>query len=340
MRVIEAGFQDRRGTAVVLGGAEHDDDVRGPSLIHFRLALDVVRDLPQVPNCRDGHQPYRNCETPHRTIRFYSLSTTAQMCMEQIRSAANPLLKEIRRAVSRGEPTERGFCIADTFHLLDEAVRSRCAIQAVLFEPTAATRVERLVPARCAARFIEVPAAVLHSLSPSETPQGVVALVRLEPSDFAVILRFPALAVVLDGVQDPGNAGAIARAAEAFGATGLVFLKGSVSPYHPRTLRASAGSLFRLPFVESVTGAELLRALDQHGVPRWVTVPREATPVSSAPLAEPAAIVIGSESRGSSPALRPGAQELWVPTLRVESLNAAVAAAIVLYEAARQRTES
>ncbi len=97
-----------------------------------------------------------------------------------------------------------------------------------------------------------LPDALLQSISGTETSQGVMALVKPPEWKLEQLFRGRPLVVVLDGLQDPGNAGAIVRAAEAFGATGALFLKGAASPYNPKTLRASAGSLFRVPFLAGV----------------------------------------------------------------------------------------
>jgi TrmH family RNA methyltransferase len=150
------------------------------------------------------------------------------------------------------------------------------------------------------------------------------------------------LVLVLDGVQDPGNAGAIVRAAEAFGATGVIFLKGTVSPWNTKTLRASAGSLFRVPFVTGVEIPVALTALQQHHVDVYSAMPFTGSQrvAADVDLSRTCAIIIGSEGRGVSPELQTAAMEIAIPTVAVESLNAAVAASVLLYEARRQRTGS
>ena len=143
-----------------------------------------------------------------------------------------------------------------------------------------------------------------------------------------------ALVVVLDGVQDPGNAGAILRAAEAFGASGVIFLKGTVNPYNPKCVRGSAGSVFRVPLIACVEADEVLRLT---GIEWYAAMPRAQKLVSDADLAAPCGMIIGSEGHGVSPLLAGHATGLRIPTSGVESLNAAVAAGILLYEARRQR---
>ena len=176
-------------------------------------------------------------------------------------------------------------------------------------------------------RVVRVLDGLFHKLASTESPQGVLALVRLRQWTPEDLLRGTPLVVVLDGVQDPGNAGAILRTAEAFGATGAVFLKGTVSPSNPKCLRASAGSAFRLPIVTEIPAGLELYAAD----------PRAKLSVADAGLAAACAIVIGAEGSGVRPELAARATGVKIPTTTVESLNAAVAAGILLYEARRQR---
>jgi TrmH family RNA methyltransferase len=149
--------------------------------------------------------------------------------------------------------------------------------------------------------------------------------------------------VVLDGLQDPGNAGSIVRAAEAFGATGVLFVKGSVSPFNAKTLRASAGSLFRMPFAVGPDAAGARRWIERHGVDLYATIAggdAGARRPAQADLTRPCALIIGNEARGVSESLRSGVAGLSIPTGSVESLNAAMACGILLYEAWRQRSQA
>lgn len=252
-------------------------------------------------------------------------------------SEKNPLFKQVRRASARGALTEDGLAVAEGFHLLEEALRSRCDIRAVIAaEPVRAT-LEKYVGGLKTTRVLAVSEAAFGALAATEAPQGVVALVKPPEWTLDQIVRGRTLVVALDGVQDPGNAGAIVRAAEAFGATGAAFLKGSVNPYNPKCLRASAGSIFRLPVVAALDEALLLAALQQKRARLYATLPRAAKLISQADFAANCALVIGSEGRGVSARLQRRATGLRIPTSGVESLNAAVAAGVVLYEARRQR---
>ena len=237
-------------------------------------------------------------------------------------SDQNPLIKQIRRAISRGALTEDGYAVAEGAHLLAEAIAAKCDIQAVIVAESARTRFGNLDGARA------VSDKTFRDLSSTATPQGVLALVRPPRWQARRMLGPDALVVVLDGIQDPGNAGAILRAAEAFGATGAVFLKGTVNPYNPKCLRGSAGSAFRVPVVSEV---------DLTGLTVYAAMPRANKAIGEADFRVRCAIVIGGEGRGVSPEMASRATGVRIDTAAVESLNAAVAAGILLYEARRQR---
>ena len=255
--------------------------------------------------------------------------------MEIITSEHNPLLKDVRKASSRGGLTSEGFAVAEGFHLLDEALAAGLEIGAVMVSESRAASVEmdRLKPVP---RIVKD--SVFNSLSSTETPQGVLSLVRLKQWSLDDTKgEGPALILVLDEIQDPGNAGAMARAAEAFGASGIVFLKGSVHAHNPKCLRGSAGSLFRLPHVERVETEALHDFFGANGIALYAAEGKAEQTLDQAAFSGSCAIAIGSEGRGISRALAAKATMLRIPTMHVESLNASVAAGVMLYEASRQR---
>lgn len=258
-----------------------------------------------------------------------------------ISSPANPLVKDVRRAIERGGLTREGWCIAETFHLLEEALRD-AEVRQVLAVESARARVEGLLGRRTEVPVAILPDRLFQSVSATETSQGVVALVSLREWSLEDCVRpgvesQQALLVVLDGVQDPGNVGSIVRASEAFGASGALLLKGTASPYNAKTLRASAGSLFRVPFLHSAGAAETRSVLGQKGITLYAAVPGQTRRAADVDLAGKCALIIGSEAHGISRELRAAAIEIAIPTTGVESLNAAMAAGILLYEASRQR---
>jgi RNA methyltransferase, TrmH family len=261
---------------------------------------------------------------------------------EIISSSANPLLKDVRRAIARGGLTQEGYLVAETFHLLEEALRSGCAVRVVLCSESVHSAVQKHVKRLTGLRVAVVADELFPSISGIESPQGVIALVRPPVWNLPQLFGGRSLVLVLDGLQDPGNAGAIARAAEAFSATGIMFLKGTVSPFNPKALRASAGSLFRVPFAYGLDSALARAALQQNKLEVYAGVPANAhtpaKPLDQVDFSRKCALVIGNEARGVSPQLRSAAMDISIPTAGVESLNAAVATGILLYEARRQRS--
>ncbi len=251
----------------------------------------------------------------------------------------NPRLKELRQAFRRGELTAKGECAIEGVKLVEEAVRSGQRLTSVFFSESARPLAEKLLPqlnARTETHI--VPNSLFASLVPSETPQGVAALVKRKNFSAAQILERAQAGpiIVAAGLQDPGNLGTILRSAEAFGAAGVFLTEGTVSLYNSKVLRGSAGSFFRLPVVAMSSG-ELIASLAQHGVRLLATSSHKGTPMPEVSWKLPLAIFIGNEGAGLPRELMRQMQETVVipQATQVESLNAGVAASIVLYEAAR-----
>ena len=258
--------------------------------------------------------------------------------MGTVTSARNPLLKEVRKAVQRGGLTDDGLCVAEGFHLLEEALRSDCVVQQVIVADSVRGALAAHVAGLKQVRVVAIDDALFAGISSTEASQGVVTLLKPPSWTLDHVFRGLSLAVVIDGVQDPGNGGAIVRAAEAFGATGVVFLKGSVNPYNPKALRASAGSVFRVPLVANADDRLLLAVAEKKRAHLYAAIPRGGRTLDAIDLGARCAIVIGAEGRGVGQVLGSQATPLRIPTSEVESLNAAMAAGIILYEARRQRS--
>lgn len=253
---------------------------------------------------------------------------------DPITSRSNPLLKRLRQAAKRGVPTGDGTVLAESPHLLAEALRSGIEIDRVLVSANAQSRVLESVPPHHEFPLHPVADKLFAELATTAHSQGVLALVRLPLWDLDKV--FSGLVLALDGVRDPGNAGTCVRSAEAFGAAGIVFLKGCAAPTNPKTLRAAAGSLFRMPFLTGIDAAAIVTLAKQRGKPLVAAEARGGVPLHQAELSEISVVVIGSETRGVSPDLLAEATPIAVPTAGVESLNAAVAAAVILYERKRR----
>jgi len=258
---------------------------------------------------------------------------------ETLTSENNRLLKEIRKAISRGSLTAGGLCVAETWHLLEEALGSACEVSAVLASASAPSTVENRLGGRPGIRLLRLDDDLFGRISATANNQGVMALVRPPSWRLEQVFGRRTPLLVLDGIQDPGNLGTMIRAAEAFGASGVIAIKGSANPYNPKAIRASAGSIFRLPVAVAVDAASALAAIRQRRLAVYAAMPGAGNTIDKLDLTGEAAFIIGGEGGGVSEQLRAAAIDIRIPTLGVESLNAAMAATILLYEARRQRTQ-
>ena len=284
--------------------------------------------------------------------------------MERVTSRQNAIVKRFRelarasraaapigRAAVHGTGGHAGEILLDGEHLLQEALACDVPIELAAFldrqvsnvlSPLA--RLAKDVGAR-GGRAILVSDAVLAAISPVQHPSGVVAIARARATDVGVVFaaahdngpHLP-LVLVLAGLQDPGNVGAIVRAAAAFGAAGVVAIEGTANPFSWKALRGAMGGTFRLPVAARGTAPDVIAAAKEHGVRLVAALPRGGTALHSVDFRRPIAIVLGGEGAGVSSAIMTAADESLTIPMRapVESLNVAVAAALVLYEAARQ----
>jgi RNA methyltransferase, TrmH family len=265
------------------------------------------------------------------------------MPVRVVESKQNARLKALRKALSAGARDANGLVGVEGPNLLDEALRAGLHVSTV-FVAQGAERVLDALSLPGETEVLSVPRKLLDEALATETPQPVAALVEPPSWSWAQILgarESPTLVVILAGLQDPGNLGTILRSADAFGATGIVSLPGTVSAWNPKAVRASAGSVFRVPHLAASTD-ECFKRLRERGVKILATVVRDAEPANLADLSVPIALLIGNEGNGVPRELADRADAaITIPCPGpVESLNAAVAASVLLYEAARQRAAS
>jgi RNA methyltransferase, TrmH family len=281
---------------------------------------------------------------------------------ELITSRDNKWLKTIRAALRGTGPAESEPIGVEGPKLVEDALRSGLQAEALLVSDAGEPHLENILRAASESeagiprsRVLRTTDKLFESVAGTETPQGVAALFRQPAWQFDDILRGTAafngalrgdapLIVVLAGVQDPGNIGTVIRSAEAFGATGAVATRGSADPWSPKALRASAGSALRFPVLRGMAIPVLLAQLRVAGVKivasgSHLGASGGAETAASADLREPVAIFIGNEGAGLPREIEHAAEaHISIPmTAAVESLNAGVAASILLYEAARQR---
>jgi TrmH family RNA methyltransferase len=271
-----------------------------------------------------------------------------------ITSRDNKWLKQFRAALRGTGPRDGEPIGVEGPKLIEEALRSGLEAQALLVSEDGERAVAKIFRAAGASdagiassRVLRTTDKLFQGVSGTETPQGVAALFKQRPWDFDDVLRGPGelrtaspLLIVLAAVQDPGNVGTILRSAEAFGATGAVATRGTGDPWSPKALRASAGSALRLPLLRGLAIPVLLAQLRVARVRIYAASSARLDGGPEVDLREPAAIFVGNESSGVPVEVERAADAvISIPMAdTVESLNAGVAASLLLYEAARQRT--
>jgi TrmH family RNA methyltransferase len=260
-----------------------------------------------------------------------------------ITSRENHWLKMFRAVLHSSRPEDDRIGL-EGVRLVSEAIRSGLELEAILAGAAAETFLAALLAE------LDRPTLVLRTtdklfatVAATETPQGIAALLRAPQFAFEDLMRgLDPLIVVLIGVQDPGNIGTILRSAEALGATGVIAAKGTAHPYSPKSLRASAGSALRLPALFEIAAPVALAQLRVSGL-KIVAASSAKNPAARHPnefnFRQPVALLIGSEGAGLPSEIERSADALIRIQLAepVDSLNAAVAASLILYEAARQR---
>jgi RNA methyltransferase, TrmH family len=255
------------------------------------------------------------------------------MGLEVITSKANGRVKQLRAVFAGNVRLVDGPVAIEGEHLLEEALKSGLTLKTVFL------REGRGVPAGLPERVevVRLAEEVFVSAVETQSPQGVAALVIPPVWKLEDVLAGVPLILIAAGVQDPGNLGTLVRSAEAFGATGVIVTPGTVSAWNQKALRASVGSVFRVPVVAA--GAKEVRGLKKRGVRLVAAVGEGGEPMKDGDLVGACALMIGNEGAGLGKEwLELADERVTIPCPGpVESLNAAVAGSLLLYEASRQR---
>ena len=252
--------------------------------------------------------------------------------MEIITSRTNSLCTHLRKlGTSASYRRQNGEFLCDSPKLLEEALLHGGDLHTVVFTEGAALPV---IPA--GVRLVQVPADLMKSVSPSQTPQGVLSVCGMPQQTLPEKLAGKRY-MVLDGVQDPGNVGTILRAADAFGADGLLLVNACADLYNPKTVRATMGAVFRCP-VWTCSVEQLRALLDASGLPMYGAALRKDTVDARGVDYTRCAIAVGSEGKGLSAEMLDACDQTILIPMRehCESLNAAIAASVLLWEAARR----
>jgi TrmH family RNA methyltransferase len=265
------------------------------------------------------------------------------MTFPQLTSKDNPLIKTIRRASLGSRRAPGQLVVAEGIRVLEEVNKAGCEVEAVVFsERFGATEREKcLLEIWCTrgVRIYKTKEALFKSISSVDTPQGAVALVRAP--ELALDRAQPgadALVLFACGIQDPGNLGTLIRTAAAAGTSLMCTTRGTVSARNPKVLRSSAGMFFHLPLVEHVEAFDFQSYCAFHAIRIYRTDAREGVPYTEADMRSPCAILLGNEGSGMVDEEFAGFPAIRIPMAQgVESLNVAMAGAVILFEASRQR---
>lgn len=257
-----------------------------------------------------------------------------------ISSVANAAVKRIVLLQTRdSKRREEGMFITEGVRMFTEIPSDR--LEEVYVTETFLDRASQDVRDRLSGTGYElVSDEVMKKMSDTLTPQGILSCVRTLSYSLEDILNAGSLFVILDGLQDPGNLGTIFRTAEAAGAAGVIMSRGTVSIYNPKSIRSTMGTLFRMPFVYCDDLTETVSVMKERGIRIYASHLEGACDYVTQDYTAPTAFIIGNEGAGVSDAVASCADStLFIPMEgEVESLNAAVAASVLLYEAHRQRS--
>ncbi len=255
-----------------------------------------------------------------------------------ITSTRNPHIQWVRKLQERpAERREAGMFLVEGVRLAEEALAASWGPRMVLFSDELSERGQALLEGFAAqgAEVVQVSAAVLQACSAAQHAQGILAVLPIHLLPLPDELDF---IFIPDGMRDPGNLGSMLRTASAAGVQAVLLMEGSVDPWSPKVVRAAMGAHFRLPLL-SLTWQEIESLLSKRGIQLYLASAHSGIPYLQADFCKPLGVLIGGEAEGASPAGRALAQqEVRIPMPGGgESLNAAAAAAILLFEVVRQR---
>ena len=257
----------------------------------------------------------------------------------EITGLQNPLVKAATELKQKKHRQQRGLFLAEGLRTVEEAVHYG-KVQSIFYTAIEDERTRNVLEEAAAqqVQLICVSEGVMKKIADTETPQGVIAVCEMQPMSLDDLLATGRMLLVLDRVGDPGNIGTMLRTADAAGLGGMVLLKGSADIYAPKTVRASMGSLFHVPVLAGLSEELLVSAARKAGYALLVTCLDGADNLYKADLRGRLAFVMGNEANGVSEGLLAAADKrVFIPMQgKAESLNVAMAAGIVMFEALRQ----
>ena len=258
----------------------------------------------------------------------------------ELTAVNNPQVKAAAELKQKKYRQQRGLFLAEGLHTVEEAVAAR-QVESIFYTAIEddRTRIVLEAAAEQQVKLYCVSEAVLKKIADTETPQGIIAVCKMQQVKLEQLLAKGKLLLVLDRVGDPGNVGTMLRTADAAGIGGMLLLKGSVDAYAPKTVRSSMGSLFHVPVVAGISEADFIKEVHNAGYELLVTCLDGADNLYQADLHGRLAFVMGNEANGVSEGLLAAADKrVYIPMAgRAESLNVAMAAGIAMFEALRRQ---
>lgn len=264
--------------------------------------------------------------------------------MIEITSMKNPLIKEVKSLYRKKERIRSKSFIIEGIKIIEEAIDNKYEIKNIIYT-------DKLLKAKGGADFFEkirslkelvyVKDNIFKEISDTENPQGVLALSKFKYNELVDIKsKDNPFYLLLDELQDPGNMGTIIRSADAFNIDGIIITEGCVDPYNPKVVRATMGSIFRVPIYYNSNGLKGLEELKKLGIEVYSTALEESSPIFEVDYDKGIVLVIGNESRGVSKEIYSISDKLIrIPMPgKAESLNAGIAASIIMYEGMKQRS--
>lgn len=265
-----------------------------------------------------------------------------------ITSKGNPQLKDIRPLKQPKYRHARGEYFIEGVRLVEEALRQGVPVRKIAYSPQL-EKTQRGAELLSLARqripdveWLYLSDEVMGTISDTQSHQGILAVLKKQERSPEELWQREGMILLLYKLQDPGNLGAIFRLADAGGAAGLIFSKGTIDPYSPKAVRASMGSLFRIPFLKNQDLLDCLEELRSRGYQIWATALRGQPSFWEADFSRPTAVLFGQEGEGLPRELMRAADGLFTIPMApsADSLNVAMAAGLVIYEAWRQRQGS
>lgn len=265
--------------------------------------------------------------------------------MLNITSASNSTIKKIKNLYRRKQRWAKKMFLIEGIKIVEESIDNDYSIKNIvysddLFDVQGGEVFFNRI--KHDERLIHVPRKLYREISDMESPQGILGVVEFQINLIEnASLNDKTCILLLDKVKDPGNMGAIIRTADAFGIDGVIVTEGCVDIYNSKVVRATMGSIFRVPIYNESNGVEIIKELKKKGLLIYSTSLEESKYIQNVDFNKSCVLIIGNESRGVSQDIIALADELIKIPMPggAESLNAAIASSIIMYEATMQRTQ-